>query len=549
MPAGILLVALHDFLRAMGMPRELIAESAGNALQVGIGGLLLLLVFEIFGRLARRWHKARFKPEHVDWPAIKQNWIVERRPSWRMTLRIISWSRVSLMIVALLSSAYVWVHSTGNRIEVSTIFVWLFSITVWGLSFAPRNWNLFDWFTGRIDAWRRMRARRPLWLIVASSLVLLLGMNLRVGGLESSPPQMVSDHVENVKDAYRIRYDNYRPIIFTDHSSREPLHFYLLVAFSGLPGLEVNQYAYSLLSAIQGILTLPLIFMLAIELIGERQRNFGRVFALAATALVAVSYWHITMSRHGFRITLAPLLMTWSLLYYVRALRSNRQSDFVKSGIVLGFGLVSHQMIQMLPVIYVASMTLVLMSRRHSWSARLRYVLNLAKLAFCAFVVLLPLFHFWTEFPEAGFLRQNQNIFGDRPLSTEEQLAFLRDKGAPALLSNLRLTALMFHYAGDFVWPSALHDEPATDPLTAAFILLGIAAWLSLLIRKRDPVLFIIPIAALLMLTVPSLALAHPNYSPHYMRALSSLTPVFLIGGLPLAVFCWRIYRTLPTMD
>ena len=211
---------------------------------------------------------------------------------------------------------------------------------------------------------------------------------------------MISDHAENVKDAFNIRYDNYKPILFTNYSAREPLHYYLLVALSWLPGHEVDRYAFSLLSAIEGLLTLPLIFWLAQELMGKRDRRFGQTFGLIAAALVAVSWWHITMSRQGFRITLCPLLMAWSLVFYTRALRYNNRTDFVKAGLLLGFGLMSYQPMQMLAVIYIVGIAITLLANRHDWRARLGYAVNSVVLVFTAFVVFLPLFHVWVEYPE-----------------------------------------------------------------------------------------------------------------------------------------------------
>ena len=143
-------------------------------------------------------------------------------------------------------------------------------------------------------------------------------------------------------------------------------------------------------------------------------------------------------------------------------------------------------------------------------------------------------------------MRQTQSIFGNAPLSTEERLGFLSQNGFPALLSNFRQTALMFHHTSDIIWISNAHDEPAADPLTATLILLGAAAWLTLMRNRRDPAIWLVPAALILMLIVPSLALANTNYSPHYMRALGSLCPIFLIAAFPLALLCKAIRQAFP---
>ncbi|MCY3782122.1 MAG: hypothetical protein OXG78_17540 [Chloroflexi bacterium] len=541
-----MLTALYQFAQSMGAPREFIADLAGSALRTFLGGFLLLTVLRIAGRFLRRASMAPARMNQSSGPRIEREWSVHRGLLQTVGTNELGRWRLAIFVAAPICSAYVWANTYGNHIETSTILIWLLSIVLWAFAFAPLRWNFFDWATDRVDILRRVRWRQNRLLLLALALIMLLGFNLRFTDLDSSPPQMISDHVENVKDAHSIRHNNYRPILFTQYSAREPLHYYLLVALSWLPGQEVDRYAFSLLSAIEGLLTLPLIFWLALELMGRRDQRFGQVYGLIVTALVAVSLWHITMSRQGFRITLCPLLMTWSLIFYTRALRYNHRTDYVKAGLLLGFGLISYQPMQMLSVIYIVGIAIALLAKRHSWRAGLGYAVNFALLVFTAFVVFLPLFHVWVEYPGLGLMRQTQSIFGDALMSTEERLGFLSQNGVPALLSNFRLTALMFHHSSDFVWISAIHNEPAADPLTATFILLGTAAWLTLMFRRRDPAILLVPAALILMLVVPSLALAHPNYSPHYMRALGSLCPIFLIAAFPLALFCKEIHRTFP---
>ncbi len=545
-PALIALAALHQLTQSMGAPRPQILELAGAAIGLLLVALLIFVIIEIVCRLAKRMPQFAVGTESGFGLQAGQTWIVDQYPQEIVAWRGMSRWRAIAMVSAALSSLYVWLNTTGNRIETATILVWLLSIGLSSVSFAPHRWNIFEWAADRVDAWRGLRLRERRLPLLALALVLLLGFQLRFSDLDSSPPQLISDHVENIKDSYRIRYDGYLPILFTDYNNREPLHQYLAVALSSLPGLEVDRYTFSLLSAIEGFLTLPLIFWLALELMGRRNRRFGRWYALCVAALVAVNLWHITMSRQGLRTTLCPLFMTWSFVFFARALRFNRRTDFVKAGLLLGFGLMSYQPMQMLPLIYLAGVVICLLIRGMFWHVSLRYLFNLAVLAICAISVFLPLLHVWMENPQQALMRQSQTIFGDAPMSNEERLDFLREDGLPALLSNFRLTALMFHHAGDKVWLSAVRDEPATDPLTAAFILLGVAAWLTKIISRRDAVLFLVPVALVFMLLVPSLALAHQNYSPHYMRALGSLCPIFLIAGLPLARYCWLMYLVLP---
>ena len=197
-------------------------------------------------------------------------WIATRSPRRRSLLLEMSHWRKLLLVAAMLCSAYVWENTSGNRIEVRTILVWLSSAALWGFCFAPLRWNIFDWATGRVDAWRRINWRRHSWALVAFALIMIVGFVLRFMDLESSPPQLISDHVELFLNAHGVRYKNIFPILFTTVSSLEPIHNYSVAAMSYLPGLDLNQYTFSLVSAIEGLITLPLLFWLALEVMRQR---------------------------------------------------------------------------------------------------------------------------------------------------------------------------------------------------------------------------------------------------------------------------------------
>ncbi len=545
-PAIVLLSALHQLAQSMAAPAEIVGSLVLNTLLQFASGLIVWLIIEFAFWCAKLWRERVPASETLSPPSmIEPQWIVERQPKRRPIWVEVSQLRKFIILLAALCSVVLWTNMSGNRIEPPIIVVWLLSVALWGFAFAPVSWNVFDWTTDKLDAWRRSNWRRQRWVIVAFVFIIALGFALRFTNLKSSPPQLISDHVENIKDAYNIRYNNYSPVMFTNYGAREPLHYYLLVALSYLPGLEVDRYAFSLLSAVEGLITLPLLFWLAVEVMRDRQSKFSLVFALLVTALTAFSYWHIHMSRQGFRIALCPLFVTASFIFYARALRHNRRNDYVKSGLFLGLGLISYSTVQMLPVAYVAGIAITLISRRYSLRQRLRYVIHFAVLAWVAFVVFLPLFHFWVEQPAVAMVRHTSRMFGDAALTTDQQRDFLRDN-AVNLLGNFRSSALMFHFYGDAVWISGLPDEPVMDPLTAGFLLLGLAAWLMMMLKSRDPVIHLVPLLLFLMLLLPAFALWNPLETPSFMRSNGALPAAFLLAALPLTIFCWEINRTLP---
>ncbi len=535
LPLLLWISALFTLTASMTAPGDQATDLALRASgQFALGGLLWLGIE--FAYRHQRQRRAR--------PRLEAPLLLDRLPTRRPIQTELSRLRKLLIAAASLCSLIVWTNTSGNRIEPPIILLWLISAALWGLVFAPLRWNVFDWACAQIDAMRRIRWRGYRGALIAMALVMLLGAAFRFNKLDLYPPQMFSDLVEKIQDAYKIHHvDEYR-IFLPNTGGREPLHFYLLSILASQPGMEFDHYALKLMSAIESFITLPIVFWLGIEVMGKDRRRFGLLFATLAAALVAVSFWHTVIGRQGMRISLAPLFSALTAIYLMRALRCNRRSDYVKAGLALGFGLFGYQAVRMLPFAAVAGVTIAVALFARGWRVRLSYVLNLGVLAFVSLMVFLPLLHYWMEEPDSYMRRTNTRIFGDQPMTDEGRAAFLAES-VPILMSNIRKTALMYHYYGDSTWVSGLADEPALDPASAAFMMLGLASWLALILKTRDVVICFVPIYLIATLLPTALALSFPIEVPSFIRASGAIPPTYLIAALPVAVFCLHLYKTL----
>ena len=91
-----------------------------------------------------------------------------------------------------------------------------------------------------------------------------------------------------------------RPIFIASYTGKETLFFYLAgVLMQGIGG---SLFALRLTSAFLGLLTVAVTYWLGKELLGDRR------IAVIAAALLAVSFWHVLLSRLGFRAISQPLL-------------------------------------------------------------------------------------------------------------------------------------------------------------------------------------------------------------------------------------------------
>lgn len=527
--------ALIGFMASLSAPGENAADQALASLGAFVVASALWIAIDI------AWWRVQ---RHMTAPYASERRILPRSPAGKPIREQISRRRILIIALATTSSIGVWFNTAGNRIEPPIILLWLTSAALWGFAFAPLRWNLFDWASGKVDAIRRIRWRAHRPAIIALGLVLLLGAAFRFHQLDAYPPQMYSDLVEKIQDAYKIHHqDDYR-VFFSNIGGREPLHFYLLSILASQPGLEFDHFSLKLMSALESFVTLPLFFWLGVEVMGRRRRRLGLAVGILLAGLAAVSFWHVMIGRQGMRISLAPLFSALFAICLARALRHNRRADYVCAGLALGFGLMGYQAVRMLPLAAVAGVAIAIVLARKPWQARLTYLLNLAALAFVALMVFLPLLHYWVEEPESYMRRANTRVFGDAPKTETERAQFLAE-AIPVLLDNIKKTALMFHHYGASTWVSGLGDEPAMDPASAAFVLLGAAAWLALIARRRDPVYAFAPAYLIATLLPTTLALSFPNEVPSFIRASGAIPPSYLFAALPLALFCRQLRQSI----
>ena len=74
--------------------------------------------------------------------------------------------------------------------------------------------------------------------------------------------------------------------------------------------------------------------MLAIYPLGRML--FGAAGGLSAMLFMAVSRWHLSMSRFGWNETAVPLFQILATWFILRGLRERRASDFIAGGLMSG---------------------------------------------------------------------------------------------------------------------------------------------------------------------------------------------------------------------
>lgn len=154
-----------------------------------------------------------------------------------------------------------------------------------------------------------MNAKTPFWHRPAVWLaaILAVGAALRVIDFGSCPPGLNQDEAANAWNAWCLLHTGKDmtgqpwPIYYSRMlgGNYTTLNFYLLIPFQAIGGMNV--ITTRLPALVSGILTIWLLYCVA-------RRMFGTATGLVAAALLAVTPWHIYLSRWGVEANLSPLL-------------------------------------------------------------------------------------------------------------------------------------------------------------------------------------------------------------------------------------------------
>lgn len=350
-------------------------------------------------------------------------------------------------------------------------------------------------------------AGRAAWAWPVLAAILAAAALLRFHLLADLPAEAGCDIPLKLR-IVRGMLDGERPIFSAVYPGREVGFFYVTAVYGAVAGAD--QLALKAVSAAFSVATVAALYALG-------RRWFGVATGLLAAGWLALSPWHIAISRIGYRGVLTPLMVALALLALDRALARGARRDWALLGLVAGA----------CGYTYTASLAIPLAlagvwlaggwraGRGAGWAAALLVaILTAAPLARVA--------------------------VGDSALVT--QRAFSRagtepisDLGA-RLLGNAGRSLGMFNVRGDVIATQNVAFRRQLGFVSAALFLCGLGIAVAAR-RQRRPAL---ALWFLLVMQVPSaLALGFPDEVPGSVRASGALIPACLLAALPLPLL-WR---------
>lgn len=366
-------------------------------------------------------------------------------------------------------------------------------------------------------------------------LIVVLAGFLRLWQLGNIPPSLTWDEVAWGYNAYSIGIDGrdefgrFLPLDYLESFGdyKPPVYAYLDVVPVKIFGL--NEFATRFPSAFIGTLAVLITYFLTKRLFAKSDRK--KWYALGAAGLLAVSPWHIMLSRAAFEANVAMFFIlcgSWLFLSFVEDKKAWYLFMSVLSFILSLYTFNSARVVA--PLLFLL---LTGVFWKTVWEKKKIAILT----AIFGIILLIPVTHFFLS-PQSKLRYNEVNIFSDVSLVKEANRQIANDHNAwwSKIIHNRRLVysvAYLQHYF-DNLSPSFLFIQGDGNPKFSTrdvgelyiwdlpFLIIGFLY----IFRKKTGYWWLIPLWILLAIVPAAVA----RETPHALRT-ENMLPMWQIAG------------------
>lgn len=363
-------------------------------------------------------------------------------------------------------------------------------------------------------------------------LIVFIAFALRFVNLGTLPPSLTWDEAAWGYNAYSLGIDGrdefgrFLPLDYLESFGdfKPPVYAYLSIIPIKIFGL--TEFAVRMPSALLGTLTVLLTYFLVKRIFINSK--YKEPYALASSLILAISHWHIMLSRAAFEANIATFFIVFGVLLFLIGVQSNKW--FILSSIVsFVISLYTFNTARIASPLLI--FLLVLAFRKEL----LKYKKQTILAFLLGLILILPAFNFFIS-PQASLRFREVNIFSDISVieNTNRQIENDGNTFWSKILHNRRLSfgvEYLRHYF-DNLNPSFLFIKGDGNPKFSIqevgqlylwdlpFLILGIL----LLFKRKERNWWLIPIWLLLAIVPAGTA----RETPHALRIEASL-PTFQI--------------------
>lgn len=374
-----------------------------------------------------------------------------------------------------------------------------------------------------------MTERAHRTFLAASVLVLLTTAALRLYRLPELPVGLHYDEAANGILAGEIAFKGKTPVFISSYTGKEVLFFYWAALWTRLLGAV--PLALRLSAATVGILTVAATAWAVRELLREWPES--KWIALLTAALLATSFWHLVLSRYGFRAITQPLMQALTVAALWRGLyhRSRRTAHIIiwtcLAGLFCGLTGYTYLAARAFPLPLAAAFLNILLTERQRFQLRLGQMLLFGLVAL---LTLTPLIYYWTTHPGSFMTRTSQ----------------VAARSWSEAWRGIVACAGMFFLVGDpyirFNIPHRpIFEVPGAVLFVLGVIVLGIGRKLTDIRGRHTNVASVVFLLSSLVFMILPSALATGDITPSNLRSVGLLPFLYVFPAMGL---WWAVRQT-----
>jgi 4-amino-4-deoxy-L-arabinose transferase-like glycosyltransferase len=183
------------------------------------------------------------------------------------------------------------------------------------------------------------------YIYLSLLIIILLAVVTRYYKLGEIPAGFYVDEAGQGYSAYSIlttgkdEFGKFMPVVFRSLTDfKTPVYIYLIVPL--IPIFGLSPFTVRLPSFIFSILTIPLIYLLVINLLNKTKFKQKEALELTSTLLVAISPWHILFGRTNFECNVALLFLLAGIFTFYKGLK--KPAFIILSAVLLAIAIPSY---------------------------------------------------------------------------------------------------------------------------------------------------------------------------------------------------------------
>lgn len=384
---------------------------------------------------------------------------------------------------------------------------------------------------GRLESgklWPALESRPIEWTLLAA--LLLVAAFFRLYRLDAQPSSLWLDESLTGLNALEIIEGKSAPIWgMTPLNRWDPSWvktsnlylYYVVLNFKIFGAGTFGVKMISVVPAVAGVMAAYFLF----------KRVAHAAVAFIAAFLMAVSQWHVTISRWGWDEILMSFLQLASYGFLIKGIELDKKNYLVAAGALMGLCLYTYVASWIALAIAAVYLVLGIFRERSRWRAHCGNLLLF--LIPCA-IVFAPLGFYYAAHPHDLVVRAETLSIG-HDIKTAHSPAPLWESAAKY--------AGMFNYRGDANGRHGFPDAPVLDFTTSIFFAFGLLSFLCF--WKKSHNLFLL---LWFFLGLQGGLLSEPTAAPHAYRTAMIIPAACLFAGAAIYFFAAALARSLPAL-